>query len=98
SDELIARNNPRSIANPTDILDRFDYNRDTRVSTIDQLLARNNLTTRATELRLIHPGVPLSPQALVPEPGSLVLAESAATAVSISAIYSCVRVRFRRRP
>src|SRR5205085_2220905 len=55
SDELFARNNPHSIANPTDILDHYDYNRDTRVSTIDQLIARNSRTTFADALNLIQP-------------------------------------------
>jgi glycerophosphoryl diester phosphodiesterase len=75
-DELLARNNPRSISNLAPITFPYDYDRDGRVSIIDQLLARNNLTANETSLRLISPGTTLPPAALltVPEPDSLVLA------------------------
>jgi hypothetical protein len=53
-DELLARNNPASIANPAGITNRFDYNRDTRVSAIDQIIARNLITTKVTELKLFQ--------------------------------------------
>jgi hypothetical protein len=37
----------------TNVLNRFDYNRDGTVSVIDQLLARNNLTTTNIKLQQI---------------------------------------------
>jgi hypothetical protein len=54
TDEILARNNPRGIANPASITFPYDYTRDARVSATDQIIARNNRTTFATALNLIH--------------------------------------------
>ncbi|MCA9262595.1 MAG: lamin tail domain-containing protein [Planctomycetales bacterium] len=53
TDEVGARNNPRTFLSPADIEDPFDFNRDRRVDTTDQIIARNNLTSFLTELQLI---------------------------------------------
>ena len=55
TDELGARNNPRSIADPAPVDFRWDYNRDRFVNATDQLIARNNPTSIADALRLITP-------------------------------------------
>jgi hypothetical protein len=50
----LARNNPHNaVPFPAELVNRFDYNRDCRVSAVDQILARNNITTGATKLQLI---------------------------------------------
>lgn len=42
NDEILARNNPRSIFNPAAIDDPHDFNRDKKVDALDQIIARNN--------------------------------------------------------
>ena len=53
TDELGARNNPRSVGNPAPVTFRWDYNRDQFANATDQLIARNNKTSLADALRLI---------------------------------------------
>ena len=53
TDELGARNNTRTISNPTPVDFAYDYNRDRFVNASNQLLARNNTTGVANALRLI---------------------------------------------
>jgi hypothetical protein len=77
-DELQARLHPRNISNPTDILDPYDFNRDTRVTSFDQNIARINRTTLATTLNLIQ--VPASLQA-----GGLASAEDGSLAQALNA-------------
>jgi hypothetical protein len=53
SDEIAARNHPRSFANRALVEDPYDYNRDRLVDGSDQILARNNQTHFQNSLRLI---------------------------------------------
>lgn len=53
TDELAARNNPRSQFEDLDEAAAYDYNQDRRVDTTDALLARNNPTTIGTALNFI---------------------------------------------
>ena len=75
TDELGARNNPRSVGNPAPVTFRFDYNRDRFVNATDQLIARNNKTSVADALRLIS----------VPAAAAAPLAGTAAPAVPFHA-------------
>ena len=52
-DELRARANPRGVFNPAPIDFLMDYNRDGNVNATDQLLARGNVTSVFTALKLI---------------------------------------------
>ncbi len=56
TDEIGARNNPHTFANPAAIDDVFDYDRDTFVNATDQVISRNNSTNFATQLTLIDLG------------------------------------------
>ncbi|HEX8339329.1 MAG TPA: DNRLRE domain-containing protein [Tepidisphaeraceae bacterium] len=53
TDEVLARNNPRTFRNraPVDFL--FDYNRDALVDAADQIIARNHATTFRNDLDII---------------------------------------------
>ena len=53
TDEIVALNFPHSVQNPTTNVDPYDYDRDTLVDGVDQLVARNNQTNPLTMLRLI---------------------------------------------
>ncbi|GEM_PF-1260486 len=53
ADELLARINPRTPANPAPITDPYDYNRDGLVDAQDQLIARTNRTSPVNGLPLI---------------------------------------------
>jgi hypothetical protein len=55
ADELAARNDLHSFLNPASITNPDDFNRDGRVDATDEIIARNNATTAATALQLIHP-------------------------------------------
>jgi hypothetical protein len=55
SDEVLARNNPRTFMNPADIGFPYDFNRDGFVNAADQILARSNVTAVGSELMMIHP-------------------------------------------
>ena len=55
TDEIAARNNPHTGANPAAITDATDFNRDKKVDATDQIIARNNGTTGMTALQLITP-------------------------------------------
>jgi hypothetical protein len=55
ADELAARNDLHSFLNPASITNADDFNRDGRVDATDEIIARNNSTTAATALQLIHP-------------------------------------------
>lgn len=55
TDELLARQNPRSAFNPATIDHPYDYNRDRLVNATDQLIARLNTTSGFTALQLITP-------------------------------------------
>lgn len=54
-DELRIRNNPRDFFNPAPLGFPYDLNRDGRVNAIDQLIARNNVTSFFTALKQIVP-------------------------------------------
>ncbi len=64
TDEMAARNNPRTFLNPAEIDDPFDFNRDARVDATDQLIARRNVTTFLDELQLISAPASVPPQPL----------------------------------
>lgn len=53
SDEIGARNNPKTFVNPALITDAYDFNRDGYVNATDQILARSNSTTVNTDLNVI---------------------------------------------
>ena len=53
TDEVGARNNPHTGADPALITDMYDFNRDKKVNSTDQIIARNNITTGLTALQLI---------------------------------------------
>jgi hypothetical protein len=53
ADEIVARNNPRTVFNPATLDNACDYNRDKRVDLADEILARNNGTTFFSALKLI---------------------------------------------
>lgn len=53
TDELGARNNPKSLFNNIPTTNLFDYNRDGAVNTSDQLLARNNPTSTGNVTRFL---------------------------------------------
>jgi hypothetical protein len=61
TDEIYARNTPRSIDNPVGVTFPYDFNRDTFVSANDQIIARNSRTTFLNTLNLIQ--VPAALQA-----------------------------------
>jgi hypothetical protein len=54
SDQLGARNNPKSLGSAL-VTDRYDYNRDKNVNSSDQLISRNNATSVLTAIKLIIP-------------------------------------------
>jgi hypothetical protein len=58
ADEMGARSHQRTLLNPAPADWRWDFNRDRRVNSADQLIARANKTTTATDLNLIT--VPVS--------------------------------------
>jgi hypothetical protein len=60
-DELGARNNSQSLFNNIPISNIFDYNRDGVVSSVDQLLSRNNAQTGLATRYLNIPGGVFSP-------------------------------------
>jgi len=78
-DELAARNSPHSIANPVGVTFPYDYNRDTHVSTLDQLISRNSRTTFETALKLIALPASLSASGLESGVG---VADASATTVA----------------
>ncbi|MCA9265908.1 MAG: hypothetical protein KDA60_18730, partial [Planctomycetales bacterium] len=53
TDEIGARNHPRTFLDPAGMEDPFDFDRDGRVDTTDQIIARNNFTSFVDELRMI---------------------------------------------
>jgi hypothetical protein len=55
SDEIAARNNPRTFSNHAPIDSKFDFNRDGYVNAVDQIIARSNATTALNVLQLISP-------------------------------------------
>jgi len=59
TDEILARNNPKSAFDPAAINDPYDYNRDGLVDATDEILARNNGTSAFSELQLITPSAPV---------------------------------------
>jgi hypothetical protein len=64
TDELAARNNPKSLFEDLGEAALFDYNRDRRVNTTDALLARNYPTTIGTALNFISvSNPPAAPEA-----------------------------------
>ena len=68
ADEDGACNNPANLAvNLATVTDDYDYNRDGKVNSIDQIIARNNTTTADTALKLISLGGEFN---LVPGVGS----------------------------
>jgi hypothetical protein len=54
SDQLGARNNPKSLGSAP-VTDRYDYNRDKNVNSSDQLISRGNATSVLTAIKLISP-------------------------------------------
>ena len=70
TDEIFARNNPKSFTDPAPIDFRFDYNRDTRVTAIDQIIARNNRTTILDRLQLLDFSDSLVGQGIVDSPST----------------------------
>ncbi|MCI0541241.1 MAG: LamG domain-containing protein [Verrucomicrobiales bacterium] len=52
TDEILARNNPRSNGQAP-ITFAYDYNRDSKVNATDEIIARNNSTSSVTALKLI---------------------------------------------
>lgn len=66
TDEIGARNNPRTFLNPAAIDDLYDFNRDGQVNATDQILARNHQTFFLTALQLITaPEEPAAPEVVV---------------------------------
>jgi sialidase-1 len=65
SDEVNARNNPKSLGNPATRSDVNDFNRDGLVNSNDQIIARNNTTNLGNQLRflVVGAGGPFAPQA-----------------------------------
>jgi hypothetical protein len=55
ADMIGVRQNPRNQLNPAAIDNPYDFNRDRRVSAIDEALVRLNATSALTALRLIAP-------------------------------------------
>lgn len=53
ADEILTRNNSRTLLNPAPIDFPYDFNRDKRVDPADQLIARGHQTTVVTALKLI---------------------------------------------
>jgi hypothetical protein len=64
ADEINARNNPKTIANPATRSDVNDFNRNGLVDSSDQIIARNNATTLTTQLRflVVGAGGPFAPE------------------------------------
>ncbi len=81
SDELAARANPASLANPALVDNVYDYNKDRFVNAADQLISRFNGTNIATQLKKINIGTvgPLAPE------GDSGIASALASTVSASA-------------
>jgi hypothetical protein len=59
SDEIAARNNPRTFVNPSPIGGAHDFNRDGFVNAADQIIARSSVSG-INSLKLIHPGAGLA--------------------------------------
>ena len=53
TDEIAARSHPRNFADPADVTDPYDYNRDTLVNATDELISRTHPTNFLTALRPI---------------------------------------------
>lgn len=54
-DQVLVRNNPRTLLNPASITDPYDFNRDKKVDAGDQLIARDNQTNFLSDLKLLTP-------------------------------------------
>lgn len=59
TDQVLTRNNQRTLLNPASITDRYDFNRDKKVDATDQIIARNHQTTFITDLKRLQ--APLNP-------------------------------------
>lgn len=68
TDEIGARNHPRSSADPAPLDDAFDFNRDRLVDAADELVARQHGTTFQTALQGIAPPPASSQLPTTPEP------------------------------
>jgi ELWxxDGT repeat protein len=80
TDELRARNNPRTPSNRAPIDYDYDYTRDGLVNSADQLLARNNPTTPSTSLLLLQaPQVQTAPAMSTAEPVATQMASLSTT-------------------
>ena len=55
TDEIAARNNPRTFMRPAGIENICDFNRDGKVDATDQIVSRNNVTDFSNDLELISP-------------------------------------------
>jgi len=82
TDELAARNNPKSQFEDLGEAQVFDYNRDRRVNTTDALLARNSPTTIGTALNFINVSNP--PSAPEATPAAEAVGSDAAIASDLS--------------
>lgn len=70
TDEILTRNNPRSLFSAAPVTFAYDFNRDKQVNATDQIAARLNTTSAFTALALITPALPGSPAlAGRPRPG-----------------------------
>ena len=58
TDQTGTRDNFTTFFDPADIMNPYDFNRDTRVNATDQTIARDNFTSFFTVLQLIEPPVP----------------------------------------
>jgi hypothetical protein len=83
ADEMAARSHMRGASNPAPVNYRWDYNRDRRVNSADQLLARNNKTTAANDLNLIS----------VPGGGALRAGSARAAKAPVPTVFSAARIR-----
>jgi hypothetical protein len=81
TDEISARNNPKTFVSPATITDRHDFNRDGFVNAADQILARISATV-LTSLQLI--AAPSSFSAALAPSTMLPLDQSAAIAAGLS--------------
>ena len=54
TDELLVRNNPRTLLDPAAVHNPYDHNRDRKVDATDELITRTNATTFMTALKLIE--------------------------------------------
>src|SRR5262249_51347952 len=100
TDELDARNNPKTLIDNIPITNLQDYNRDGQVSTTDQLASRNNSTTNISGPHILNIGAggPFAPDAGAEAAPAAAQAASPAASPTSAALASGIGNLFNSLP